>query len=286
MVDMIYQSPMAHILPCGGQHGKRATWQLDRRAGIAVSCIGEQNRELTVDEFDSATVARPTVPRRISYALIGAGLAQGVAAGLLLGRLIRKRKYSLSSLTREIATNLGTYVYIASSTTAVFTLFGSLVGRSADQLAQLATTDVVTGLLNARAFRQRLHEEMVRATRYLQLRPSPRLRRSMSNAVTSQIITFAAIFAIFYFILIRPQQQQRKKHERALFALKKGDEVVTTGGIVGEVVHIRTLGSDGATTLEDRVTIKSGDARLVVERGKVTRIVGVETAKPAASSTS
>jgi diguanylate cyclase (GGDEF)-like protein len=121
-----------------------------------------------VDEFDGATVARPTVPRRISYALIGAGLAQGVAAGLLLGRLIRRRKYSLSSLTREIASNLGTYVYIASSTTAVFTLFGGLVGRNADQLAQLATTDVVTGLLNARAFRQRLHEEMVRATRYLQ----------------------------------------------------------------------------------------------------------------------
>ncbi len=107
----------------------------------------------------------------------------------------------------------------------------------------------------------------------------------MSNTVTSQLITFGAIFAIFYFILIRPQQQQRKKHERALFAMKKGDEVVTTGGVVGEVVHIRTLGSDGATTLEDRVTIKSGDARLVVERGKITRIVGTETAKPAASST-
>jgi diguanylate cyclase (GGDEF)-like protein len=135
---------------------------------IAVSWIGEQHRDLNVDDPGGATVARPTVPRRISYALIGAGLAQGVAVGLLLGRLIRGRQYSLSSLTREIASNLGTYLYIVSSTTAVFSLFGGLVGRDADQLAQLATTDALSGLLNARAFHQRLHEEMVRATRYLQ----------------------------------------------------------------------------------------------------------------------
>jgi diguanylate cyclase (GGDEF)-like protein len=121
-----------------------------------------------VDDFDGAVLARPTIPRRVSYALIGAGLAQGIGAGLLLVRLIRQKNWSLSSLTREIGSDLGTYVYIASATTAAFSLFGGFVGRYADQLAELATTDVVTGLLNARAFRQRLHEEMVRATRYLQ----------------------------------------------------------------------------------------------------------------------
>jgi diguanylate cyclase (GGDEF)-like protein len=135
---------------------------------LLVSSVGEQNRELNVDDFDGAALARPAIPRRVTYALVGAGLAQGVAAGLLLVRLIRRRKCSLSSLTREIGSDLGTYVYIVSSTTAVFSLFGGFVGRYADRLAQLATTDVVTGLLNARAFRQRLHEEMVRATRYLQ----------------------------------------------------------------------------------------------------------------------
>src|SRR5580700_3347256 len=107
----------------------------------------------------------------------------------------------------------------------------------------------------------------------------------MNNLVSSQLFMFAAIFAIFYFVLIRPQQQQRKKHDRALLGMKKGDEVVTAGGLVGEIVHIRTLGADGATTMEDRVTLKSGDARLVVERGRITRIVSDAT-EPTKSITS
>ena len=55
--------------------------------------------------------------------------------------------------------------------------------------------------------------------------------------------------------MIRPQQKQRKKHEEALRALKSGDEIVTAGGIVGEVIHIREIG-DGEggddAPLEDR----------------------------------
>jgi preprotein translocase subunit YajC len=53
------------------------------------------------------------------------------------------------------------------------------------------------------------------------------------------LIQFALIFAILYFLMIRPQQKQRRKHEAALLALKRGDEVVTAGGIFGEVSHIR-----------------------------------------------
>jgi preprotein translocase subunit YajC len=107
----------------------------------------------------------------------------------------------------------------------------------------------------------------------------------MNNLVSSQLFMFAAIFAIFYFVLIRPQQQQRKKHDRALLAMKKGDEVVTAGGLVGEIIHIRSLGADGATTMEDRVTLKSGESRLVVERGRITRIVS-DTTEPTKSITS
>jgi preprotein translocase subunit YajC len=108
----------------------------------------------------------------------------------------------------------------------------------------------------------------------------------MNNLVSGQLFMFAAIFAIFYFVLIRPQQQQRKKHERALLTMKKGDEIVTSGGIVGDVIHIRATGADGAATMEDRVTIKSGESRLIVERGKVTRILstGADDAKGGASA--
>jgi preprotein translocase subunit YajC len=95
------------------------------------------------------------------------------------------------------------------------------------------------------------------------------------SALTPFLIQIAAIVAIFYFLLIRPQQKQRRKHEDALASLKKGDEVVTTGGIVGEVVHIKESVQDGTPkkTMDDRVTIRSGESRLVVERGRIAKIM-------------
>jgi preprotein translocase subunit YajC len=98
------------------------------------------------------------------------------------------------------------------------------------------------------------------------------------------IIQLAAIFAIFYFLLIRPQQAQKKKHEEALRNIKRGDQVVTFGGIVGEVIHVReTAIGEGATPrpLEDHITIKSAESRLIVERGRIARIVGVSTSAAA-----
>ena len=98
------------------------------------------------------------------------------------------------------------------------------------------------------------------------------------------LIQVTLILAIFYFFLIRPQAQQKKKHEAALRAIKRGDQVVTFGGIIGEVVHIKELvASEGASArpMEDQITIKSAESRLVVERGKIARIVG-GTSAPAA----
>ena len=55
--------------------------------------------------------------------------------------------------------------------------------------------------------------------------------------------------------------------------LKKGDEIVTTGGLIGEVLFIKEMGGEGrAAGLEDRVTIKSGDTRVIIERGRIARI--------------
>ena len=91
------------------------------------------------------------------------------------------------------------------------------------------------------------------------------------------LIQVTLILAIFYFFLIRPQAQQKRKHEDALRAIKRGDQVVTFGGIVGEVIHIKEIvAGEGATArpMEDHVTIKSAESRLVVERGKIARIIG------------
>jgi preprotein translocase subunit YajC len=98
------------------------------------------------------------------------------------------------------------------------------------------------------------------------------------------VVQFALIIGIIYFIMIRPQQRQRKKHEELLGALKRGDEVVTAGGIVGEVIHIREMTAEGGKArAEDRITIKSGESRLVVERGRIARINGAASGSASSS---
>lgn len=92
---------------------------------------------------------------------------------------------------------------------------------------------------------------------------------------TAFLFQIVAIFAIFYFLLIRPQQQQKKKHEEALRGIKRGDQVVTFGGIIAEVVHVKE--SDGGNRLEDQITIRSAESRLIVERGRIARIVSPTT---------
>ena len=93
------------------------------------------------------------------------------------------------------------------------------------------------------------------------------------------LIQFGLIFAIFYFLLIRPQQRARKQQEERLLQVKKGDQIVTAGGIVGEVVHVRLTTKDGAAaaSLEDHLTIKSGESRLVVERQRIARVASTDT---------
>jgi len=105
--------------------------------------------------------------------------------------------------------------------------------------------------------------------------------QAAGGSVAQMVFMYGAIFAIFYFVLIRPQQQQRKKHEETLRGIKRGDRIVTSGGIIGEVVHIREVATgEGATArpMEDEITIKSAESRLVVERGKIARIVGGSSA--------
>jgi preprotein translocase subunit YajC len=117
------------------------------------------------------------------------------------------------------------------------------------------------------------------------LQTSPVAGRSSLLPFVFQVV---AIFAIFYFVMIRPQQKQRKDHEARLRNLKRGDEVVTAGGIIGKVVHIAETPHDGKSgaTLEDRVTIKSDESRLIVERGRIARVItaGEPAATPATAT--
>ncbi|MFH1824097.1 MAG: preprotein translocase subunit YajC [Candidatus Firestonebacteria bacterium] len=80
------------------------------------------------------------------------------------------------------------------------------------------------------------------------------------------LIMFALIFVIFYFLLIRPQMKQQKKHQEMLTSLKKGDKVLTSGGLYGVVVGI----SD-----RDNIIVIRIDENTKVEVGK-GYIIGVK----------
>jgi len=68
------------------------------------------------------------------------------------------------------------------------------------------------------------------------------------------IMPLVLIFAVFYFLLIMPQQKKAKEHKQMLESIKKGDDIVTSGGIHGKVVGI----TDRVITLDvgDKVKIK------------------------------
>ena len=77
----------------------------------------------------------------------------------------------------------------------------------------------------------------------------------MSGSGIAQFIPLILIFVIFYFFLIRPQQKRIKDHKLMVAALKRGDEVVTSGGIVGKVEKI--LGDDKVDlVISENVTVR------------------------------
>lgn len=65
-------------------------------------------------------------------------------------------------------------------------------------------------------------------------------------AAFQQVIPLVFMFAIFYFLLIRPQQKKAKDHKALLESIKKGDNVITAGGVHGKVVSV----DDGIVSLE------------------------------------
>ncbi|MBI5629420.1 MAG: preprotein translocase subunit YajC [Elusimicrobia bacterium] len=87
-----------------------------------------------------------------------------------------------------------------------------------------------------------------------------------ANPIIS-LFPIAAIFLIFYFLLIRPQQKQQKAHQKMLEGLKKGDRILTTGGLYGAIVGLK--GND----LEVRF---SETVKLTVARSAVASLLSSE----------
>ena len=88
--------------------------------------------------------------------------------------------------------------------------------------------------------------------------------REGGNSSMILLAQFVAIGFIFYFLLIRPQRKEQARHRQMIEELKKGDEVITAGGIMGTVVHAQ----------DDRVTVKTGEnTRLVVQRARIAQVL-------------
>ncbi len=71
----------------------------------------------------------------------------------------------------------------------------------------------------------------------------------------TSIIMIVAIFAVFYFMMIRPENKRKKKAQEMRDSIEVGDKIITIGGMIGRVVHVS----------EDRLTFETGEDRVRIE---------------------
>ncbi len=96
-------------------------------------------------------------------------------------------------------------------------------------------------------------------------------------AVLMQLLPLLLIFVVFYFLLIRPQQKKMKEHRGMLNALKRGDKVVTGGGIVAEVKKVM----EGNDVIEVEI---APSVRVEVVRGTIQSVIRPEAANDTAKA--
>ena len=93
-----------------------------------------------------------------------------------------------------------------------------------------------------------------------------------SASIIANILPLVLIFVVFYFLLIRPQQKRMKDHRTKIDAVKKNDQVVTGGGLVGKVVRVDDLYVD--------VELAPG-MKVKAVKSTLTDVIDPATAKPA-----
>jgi preprotein translocase subunit YajC len=88
--------------------------------------------------------------------------------------------------------------------------------------------------------------------------------RQGANGTFVFFLNMAAVVLIFYFLLIRPQRKEQDRQKEMIASVGKGDEVVTSGGIIGTVIRAE----------EDRLIIKTGgETKITIERSRVSHKV-------------
>ncbi len=94
---------------------------------------------------------------------------------------------------------------------------------------------------------------------------APQPGQGGGGSMISTLIMFGAIFAIFYFMIIRPQQKKAKEREALLASVKKGDKIITSGGIHGTIA-----GLDEKTILLD----VGNNTKIKMERTAIGQVLG------------
>ena len=93
----------------------------------------------------------------------------------------------------------------------------------------------------------------------------------MNGSSFAQFIPLILIFVIFYFFLIRPQQKRVKDHKAMVNSLKRGDEVITSGGIIGTVEKVME---------DDRIEVNVADnVKVQIIRSTITSLLQKEVKK-------
>ena len=93
----------------------------------------------------------------------------------------------------------------------------------------------------------------------------------MNGQGIAQFIPLILIFVIFYFFLIRPQQKRVKEHKSMVEALKRGDEIITSGGIIGTIDKVME---------DDRIIVDIGDnVKVQIIRSTITSLLKKEEVK-------
>jgi preprotein translocase subunit YajC len=78
----------------------------------------------------------------------------------------------------------------------------------------------------------------------------------MEGSALAQFVPLILIFAIMYFLLIRPQQKKLKDHQAMVAALRRGDQVVTAGGLIGKVSKVKDDGKEIEVELSEGVKVR------------------------------
>ena len=102
---------------------------------------------------------------------------------------------------------------------------------------------------------------------------------SAGGAIMQQVLLFLPLILIFYFLLIRPQQQRQKQHREMINNIRRGDTIITSGGLIGKVTKVKDDDTELTVELADNIRVRIVRSMIADVRGK-GQLTAANDAKP------